>query len=260
MLFRRLGSHLKAHDWFAVSVDLAVLIIGLALAFQVDRWWEQRADRAKELAYVERLIVDVETDLPNIELAIGLQSLRRDFADLLMDTVVDPAAARAEPAVFLMAVDQAAFTFSPSLTRHTFEDLRSTGNMDLVRDIEVKRLLYDYHDYDQTQWQYRPLQFDTEFRHFTLAAGVVSDAQSRALQDAFLFAHPGNIEEVRAASIGAAGLEEAIERFRARPDLHAWLHQVREMQKEAILVHGRRLERAQALLAALTAYRAKLSP
>ena len=35
MLFRRFGRHLREHDWFAVSVDVLVLIVGLMLAFQV---------------------------------------------------------------------------------------------------------------------------------------------------------------------------------------------------------------------------------
>ena len=258
MLFGRLGRHVKAQNWFAVMVDLGVLIIGLFLAFQVDRWWDHRRELAEERSYIDRLIEDVQIDIPNLQYGIGLQTMRLGFADLLMDVAADPAAALQRPMEFLVAVDQAAFTYTPILTRTTFEDLRSTGNMGLIRDTAIKRALYDYHGFDQSQWQYRPLQFDTEFRHFTLTAGVLDDAQSRFLQDHYLLVGPADIDELRAAKPDLEGVKAAVERFRAKPELLDWLGQVRQIQKEAIGTHGGRLERAQKLLELLQAYRGRL--
>ena len=42
LLFRRFGRHVTEHDWFAVSVDLGVLVLGIFLGLQVTNWNEDR--------------------------------------------------------------------------------------------------------------------------------------------------------------------------------------------------------------------------
>lgn len=92
----------------------------------------------------------------------------------------NPAVAAEQPTSFLVAVDQASFTYSPTLRKATFDDLRSTGNMRLMRDQDLKTKLHDYYRFDESQLQYRPLQFSVEFHHFKLANGVRS---SRAIEE-----------------------------------------------------------------------------
>ncbi len=99
-------------------------MIGLMLAFQLDRWREGIAERRQEQTYINQLIADVEIDVPAIEYAIALQSLRLELVDLLMDVALDPTAATKEPVIFLGSVSQAAYTYTPGLTSHTFENLR----------------------------------------------------------------------------------------------------------------------------------------
>ena len=83
---------------------------------------------------MSRLIADVRSDIPVITYAIDLASLRKDMADLLMEVGENPRAASRKPVLFLAAVQQAAFTYSPNLASHTFEDMRSTGNLRLLRN------------------------------------------------------------------------------------------------------------------------------
>lgn len=92
MIIKRMARFIREHDWSAVIVEIIVVIVGLMLAFQLDRWWEQRGERVQEAEYVARLIADVESDLPNIEHAINLASLRKNMAELLMAVVDDPGA------------------------------------------------------------------------------------------------------------------------------------------------------------------------
>ena len=59
-LVRRLTESIRNHDWFFVVVDVLVLVLGLLLAFQVDRWWEQRRDRREEQVFLGHLWDDAE--------------------------------------------------------------------------------------------------------------------------------------------------------------------------------------------------------
>ena len=254
MIIKRMAGFIRQHDWSAVVIEILVVIVGLMLAFQMDRWWEQRGEREQEAEYVARLIADIETDLESIAYAIELASLRKDFADLLMAVAEDPSVAQARPVEFLAAVPQAAFTYSPSLASHTFEDMRSTGNLRLLRNLATKDLLYEYYDFDESQRQFRPLQFMTENQYFELSAGVLSHEQARFIQDQWYVVSPGELDEFEDAAIDQQGLLAAVRRFRSRSEMIDWLPELRGLQIDQMVVNEERLLRANEVLQALHNY------
>ena len=253
-MLKRIASNVRQHDWFAVGVEVLVVMIGLMLAFQLDRWRESVVERRQEQTHINRLIADVETDIPAIEYAIALQSLRLELVDLLMNVAQDPAAVIDEPIVFLGSVNQAAYTYTPVLTSHTFENLRSTGELRLILDESVKRVMFDYYGFDESQSQFRPLQIQTESRHFELAAGVLSQEQEVFMQDNWRVFRPDNFKTARASQPENANVLATAKRLRNRPRFVAWLPYVRSMQLEQIEMHGARLDRAHVTLEALNDY------
>ena len=259
MIIKRMARFIHQHDWSAVLVEIVVVIVGLMLAFQLDRWWEQRGERVQEAEYVARLIADVESDLPNIEHAINLASLRKNMAELLMAVVDDPGAAHGRPIEFTAAVHQAAFTYSPNFVSHTFEDMQSTGNLRLLRQQEIKDALYDYYNFDVNQSQFRPLQFMTEQRHLELSAGVLDYAQAMLVQDEWYVVTLEDLESINSAVVDTEGIELAVQRFRSRPELIAWIPEVRHLQLEQIFVNEERLKKANEVLEKLRAYAAQIS-
>jgi hypothetical protein len=259
MIIKRMARFSREHDWSAVVVEIIVVIVGLMLAFQLDRWWEQRGEHAQEAEYVARLIEDVESDLPNIEHAINLANLRRSMAELLMTVVDDPDAATERPVEFIAAVHQAAFTYSPNFVAHTFEDMQSTGNLRLLRQQEIKDALYDYYNFDVNQSQFRPLQFMTEQRHLELSAGVLDYSQAMLVQDEWYVVTPEDLEEISSAVVDSEGIELAVQRFRSRSELIAWIPEVRHLQLEQVFVNEKRLTKANEVLGKLRAYANQIS-
>jgi len=254
MIIRRMAQFIRQHDWLAVVVEILVVIVGLMLAFQLDRWWEERGERVQEAEYVERLISDIESDVPEIEYAISLAELRLEMGDLLITASRDTEAAVAAPILFLAAVRQAGFTYTPKLNSHTFEDLRSTGNMRLLLDLEIKDGLYDYYGFEETQVQFRPIQHATESRHFELAAGVLSHEQAVFVQDEFFILKPGSIDSFESARPDLDEVKAAAERLASRAGLVDWLPEARHLQVEQINMHKMRLDKAQVVLEALLRY------
>jgi hypothetical protein len=249
----------RQHDWSAVVVEILVVIVGLMLAFQLDRWWEQRGERTQEAEYVQRLIGDIEGDIPDIEYGIQLAEVRLAMADLLMAVSVDTEVALTKPMEFIASVSQAAFTYTPILASHTFDDLRSTGNMRLLLNLEIKDSLYDYYGYDENQLQYRPLQFMTEQHHFELAAGVLTNAQAVFVQDNLHIVTPDEIESYDGPGVSDDEVLAAAQRLSDRPNLVAWLPEIRHLQVEQIATHKARLDRAEVLLQKLGDYSVSLS-
>lgn len=254
MLLKRISKYIRNHDWFAVLVELIIIIIGLMMAFQLDRWREANVERKQERGYIEHLIDDLEADLPDIEYSIELQSMRLMLINMLMEVAENPEMEVEHPVLFLGGIDQAAYTYTPSLTNHTFENLRATGDLQLIRNEDVKDVLFEYYNYDQEQRQYRPLQFMTESRHFELAAGVLDKEQILFIQDEYLFFRPSELEELKTLKYDRTSIQQAAKRLGERKDLIAWLPYVRSMQLEQIEVHRMRLERAQKAVNALRQY------
>jgi hypothetical protein len=171
-----------------------------------------------------------------------------------MEVSRDSEVAISRPVEFLGAVSQAAYTYTPSLTSHTFEDLRSTGNMRLILDQELKDALYDYYGFDQSQRQFRPLQFSAEHRHFELAAGVLSHEQEVFVQDTLRILNPDDMDSIENVETDLEQIKVAAQRLSERMELIAWLPQVRHLQIEQMNVHKSRLDRGKTVLDALYRY------
>ena len=59
MILRRLAQALRNQNWFTVFVEIMVVIIGLLIGFQVDRWWEKAKTAREEANYLSLLKDDV---------------------------------------------------------------------------------------------------------------------------------------------------------------------------------------------------------
>ena len=55
----RLGAALRRQDWAAVGVEVAVVVIGVVIGFQVTAWGQSRADRQREQGYLHQLAADL---------------------------------------------------------------------------------------------------------------------------------------------------------------------------------------------------------
>jgi hypothetical protein len=230
MILRRLAGFIRRHDWFAVTIEILVVIVGLLLAFQLDRWWEQRGERVQEAEFVARLAADVARESEFLEQAIVLATMRKGMAELLMDVAEDSSAATRDPVRFVAAVQQAAYTYAPILSAHTFEEMRSTGNLRLLRDPEVKNALYSYYGLNRNIAQYRASQLMTEQRYHELAAGVLDYEHSRFIVDTWGVIGPDDLKQFDGSDLDLSGIHAVVERFRSNGDLVAWLPEIRNLQ------------------------------
>lgn len=70
MIVRRIRQHISDHNWFAVAVDFAIVVIGVFLANLVTNWNEDRQEQEQSRVYRARL----SNELKDNELQYKLQS------------------------------------------------------------------------------------------------------------------------------------------------------------------------------------------
>ena len=59
MLLRRLNQHVRNQNWFAVGLDLLIVIVGVYIGLQVQQWSNDRERQQREAKYLERLHEEV---------------------------------------------------------------------------------------------------------------------------------------------------------------------------------------------------------
>ena len=147
--FRQIRQRLLNENRFSKYLLYAVgeiflVVIGILIALQVNNWNEGQKDNHLEQEYYCKLLDDVTQDMLQVEQLIQLTDKRiaasNDLIYLLqsskyeVDDVMDKT---------LNAISLITYTFRPS--KATFEDLKSSGNLILIRENETKTKIIDYY-------------------------------------------------------------------------------------------------------------------
>lgn len=140
MLLRRLAVHVRTQDWFAVGLDFLIVVIGVVLGFQITSWNEQRADRALEAEYLQRIgdeLSDAKAVLETILLEVnGNQLFAPDLTEFFDGRMAAGDHQRLVVAILKFGLDPL-LGFDVS----TFDDLVSTGRLRLLSDPEVRQAI-----------------------------------------------------------------------------------------------------------------------
>ncbi len=141
MLLRRFTEHVRKQNWFAVALDLIVVVVGIYIGLQADAWMSLQKDRALEREYLERLLADMEE---------SIEAQRETLAIFDNSIVATDYIAQLQRAGTFEGVDEERLIqglnslnwLAPNVTNMiTIRELQSTGNISLIRDTEILQAL-----------------------------------------------------------------------------------------------------------------------
>jgi len=121
MILRRIAHHLQQQQWTAVLIELAIVILGVFLGFQVTDWASERAGRSADVIRPTSVVS------PN---------------GLIIDMPAGPPVADADRTTLLA---RANLTRSTMGNRTGFEALLGAGGMQKIRDRGISRQLQVYY-------------------------------------------------------------------------------------------------------------------
>ena len=174
MILRRVIHHFRKQEWTAIALDFLIVVAGILLAFQITEWNEGRRERAREHDYLVRIASELEHSMVAMEASIRRAREREELGRFLLQSVHDPNLVRAEPGRFVLAVLVAGYTYSAEIRAHTFDEIKSAGDLAIFSD---KALLLDLTEfYTQVQgvaqWNYIRELNQTEY--MKRSAGILS--------------------------------------------------------------------------------------
>lgn len=125
-----------------VMGEFAIIVLGVLMALWVDAGRQGISDRQTETAYIESLATDLRSDLAEIDSATAWTH-RFEAAAATVLAFLD--GVTTDPDELVIAVQLAGWQYPPAFSTHTIDDLRSTGNLRLLRSEELKRAMSAYY-------------------------------------------------------------------------------------------------------------------
>jgi hypothetical protein len=138
MILRRFSEHVKDQNWFAVGLDLIVVVSGIYIGLQADAWMLSKQDRALEVEYLERMVSDMEESI------VAQRELIRilDESSVSIDYIAELQRSRsldsADVERLIKGLNEVGWVATPVTNMVTVRELQSTGNISLIRDISVR--------------------------------------------------------------------------------------------------------------------------
>ena len=133
-------------DWTYAIGELTIVTVGVLIALAVDQWISNRLAGIEEVAYVSRLISDIDKDIRGLDYQINAvdqkqESLAR-VADQLRSGLVSD-----HLDLFRDAVVGANYGWNQnSVNRATYDDLLGSGKFSLIDDHRIRVLISGYYD------------------------------------------------------------------------------------------------------------------
>jgi ribosomal protein S17E len=144
MLLRRFSSHVQIQNWFAVFLDLIVVVVGLFIGLQIDNWWEGQKEARIEGEYLLEIREDFE--LNKLDLDEKIARLEKIIRSMI---VLQEQSALATPSMSVSDLNKnaeqlfAMAAFIP--VNRAFANLTGSGDLKLIQSRLLKNTLAGYY-------------------------------------------------------------------------------------------------------------------
>lgn len=203
MLLGRLRGHLADQNWLAVTVDMTVVLVSILLAFQIDRWAEDRRDQHLEVDYLLRLKEDLQMEIGQMDTALGYVGDRIQAVRLLEKLVKDSSNEGISYASLPWAIETATWRSFPQIASFVYRELQSTGNLALIQAESLRRNLAGHYTLLQNDAQ---IGLDQDIQHLfnRKTAGLLTSDELIEVENAGSANYTANIIPARALEIAEA--------------------------------------------------------
>jgi len=181
MLLRRFVAHARKQDWMAIAIEFVLLVLGVFLGIQVSNWNTERENRQKAAIFTERLKADLRGEDWTYQFLLAyyrevLANANRAAQALEGRTTLSDEA-------LLISAYRATQYRNRNQRGSTFDELISTGNIDLIRDRTLR---------------------DTAIRLYNLPVfdNLVQEGMRSRYREAFRMRLPNDVQRALGAQCG----------------------------------------------------------
>jgi hypothetical protein len=131
--------------------EIALVVIGILIALQINNWNEWRKDQLRLNDHFEELISELNNDKKNLEGVIDKIRIRHDLT-LGISQFINTTETEMDTAFLLDALIRAENYGFYSISKAAYSSLISSGDIQLIKNSQLKNLLSIYHDNANWDW------------------------------------------------------------------------------------------------------------
>ena len=146
MILRSVTKHVKDQNWFAVFLDLMIVVFGVFIGLQVSNWNEQRAGEEQAKILLKRVHHDLNNDSQTMQAELDYLSVVRNYAMTAVDALNGENEISDEQ--FVIGAYQASQVNNAWSSRATYNEMLSTGQINLIKNENLKSLIFAYYTVD----------------------------------------------------------------------------------------------------------------
>jgi hypothetical protein len=199
-MLERLRQNFAKSNYGPLALEIVVVILGILIAFQIDRWAEDRRDREHEYDYLVRLKDDLQNEIQSMDAALQNAESRIAAVLLLEEALANPSPVLERPSAVAAAVETATWRSFPQINAFIYSELQSTGNLALIRSESLRRNLANH--YSSIRHHERVgLDLNIQHQFELLTAGILSTAELQSIEGGSWNDSTSNISTERALEI-----------------------------------------------------------
>ena len=142
-MIRRLRVHAAKQDWFAVGVDLAIVVVGVFLGIQASNWNQDRAERAEARELRAQIIDNLKANEADFAARSAYYGQVRAHAVAALEALRRPDRELGER--FLIDSYQASQVWLRPFQRTAYEELMASGLNRKMGDARTREELASYY-------------------------------------------------------------------------------------------------------------------
>lgn len=133
---------IKNYEWGKLFFELIVVFLGITAGFVLNNWRMEQEEIKLEQKYIRSFLEDVNFDIPELQNAVKTDSVWIARVKPLLTSIssksinVDSAKALVKMVVWISRIDAHS---------STYEEISTSGNLNLLSDFELKAQLVDYY-------------------------------------------------------------------------------------------------------------------
>jgi hypothetical protein len=231
-MFQRLRRNLAESRYGPLGLEVVVVILGILIAFQIDRWAEERRDRKQEYEYLLRLKEDLQIEIRGMDEAIKYAESRIAAVLLLEDVIENPSMIRERPGSLPVAIETATWRSFPQISAFVYTELQSSGNLALIQSEPLRRELANYYS-SIRHYSRVGLDLDIQHQFDRRTAGILSTAELLSIEEGAWSGFSDSIPVDRAIHIAEelASRHDAIDLLPNIAQHHAFNQKVIELAR-----------------------------
>ncbi len=151
MILRRFVQHVKEQNWFAVGLDVIVVIVGIFLGMQVTEWNDNRLNEQKGESYLQRIIVDLDK---TIEIQDMIQAIFYEQRMVLFNTYKDIRStheiSEEQMPDFVSGISNIEIGLGSEVHLSTIQEILNAGDLEIISDDDSRIAIGQFVDrYDR---------------------------------------------------------------------------------------------------------------